>query len=631
MLLVLLALLGAVLLLGPVVVPAIVGVHLAGAATVILMLLGLALLIVSTVIGVISKLYVRTSSSSALVRTGMGGMRVVKDGGTLFIPVIHNATRVTLQTVRLAVERKDTDALITHDKLRADVHAEFFVRVQPDDKSIVNASRSFGDKMDGESIKRVVEDKLVSALRQVAATKTLEDLNSKRDEFMKEVRTVLTGDLEANGLTLETATISRLDQTNPKALRDDNIFDAQGKRAIAEITQQQLTVRNAIEREGERARTEQDVATKQKVLLLEQQRTQAELVQKTALAAIQAEQSRQAQEKTLEATQAVELAKVDQAQALRLAQVRQEQTVRLAEVEQAKALAEAQVRQDQAVKLAQVEQQRMVKLADVQQSQAVEIADRLRATQVAEAEQSKALAEAKRAEAEAKRAEALQNVKTVEVQAEAERAKRQKVIEAEALADQKLIEAQRSADAKAYAVQKDAEAQRASADAAAQAVLKKAEAEARAQTLRAEGSRAEALVPVQVAEQQVAVDQKRVDVLRQEMQARTEHGAAQQNFELAKLQIEAQARVQIETARATVNLLGKVNANVYGTPEDVAKMTGHFMRGMGLSQMIEGGLAGASEAVRAAAGQAVEQVAQVAKDLVSKKDGQPPSLPASSA
>lgn len=625
MFLVLLALLGVVLLLGPIIVPAVLGVHIASVAVVILMLLGIVLLTTSMFMGVISKLYVRTSSSSALVRTGMGGMAVVKDGGSLFIPMVHNATRVTLQTVRLAVERKDADALITHDKLRADIHAEFFVRVQPDDKSIINASRSFGDKMDTDSIKRVVEDKLVSALRQVAATKTLEELNTKRDEFMKEVRSVLTGDLEANGLTLETATISRLDQTNPKALRDDNIFDAQGKRAIAEITQRQLTERNAIERHNEQARAEQDVATRQQILKLEQQRTQAELVQKTEIAAIQAEQTRQAQEKTLEAAQAVELTKVGQAQTLRLAQVGQEQAVRLAEVEQARLLSEAKVRQEQAVKLAQVGQDQAVRLAEVQQVQAVEIADRQRATQVAEAEQSRALAEAKRAEVEAERARALQNVQTVEVQAAAERAKRQKVIEAEALADQKLIEAQRSADAKAYAVQKDAEAQRASADAAASAVLKKAEADAKAQTLRAEGLRAEALVPVQVAQQQMEVERQRVAVLQQEMQARTEHGAAQQEFELAKLRIQGEVQVKIESARATATLLGKVNANVYGTPEDVARMTGHFMRGMGLSQVLEGGLAGTSDSVRDVASRAVEQVAQAAKDLVGKKDA--PALP----
>ena len=87
--------------------------------------------------------------------------------------------------------------------------------------------------------------------------------------------------------------------------------------------------------------------------------------------------------------------------------------------------------------------------------------------------------------------------------------------------------------------------------------------------------------------------------------------------------------MKIEAARATATLLGKVNANVYGTPDDVAKMTGHFMRGMGLGQMIEGGLAGASEAVRDAASHAVEQVAQVAKDLVAKKDA--PSLPSKTA
>src|SRR5262249_60382310 len=143
------------------------------------------------------------------------------------------------------------DALITKYKLRADIKAEFFVRVMPDDDSIKNAARSFGEHMDDERyVGKLVEDKLISALRTVAATKTLEELNTQRDEFVKQVTDIVTPDLAHNALTLELATISRLDQTALKNLRDDNGFDAQGKRTIAAITQEQATARNALERAG---------------------------------------------------------------------------------------------------------------------------------------------------------------------------------------------------------------------------------------------------------------------------------------------------------------------------------------------------------------------------------------------
>ena len=44
-------------------------------------------------------------------------------------------------------------------------------------------------------------------------------------------------ELQQNGLLLETVTISRLDQTDPHGLSDENIFDAQGKKKITEILQ----------------------------------------------------------------------------------------------------------------------------------------------------------------------------------------------------------------------------------------------------------------------------------------------------------------------------------------------------------------------------------------------------------
>ena len=170
----------------------------------------------------------------AFVRTGAGGRKVIMDGGAIIVPFVHELVRVSLETLKLRVTRQNEDALITQDKLRADIHAEFFVRVQPDRESILQASRSLGERMREESaVRALVEDKLVSALRTAAAMKTLEQLNSERDEFLTEVMKLVENDLLSNGLILETVTISRLDQTDEVYLKESNIFDAQGRQRLA--------------------------------------------------------------------------------------------------------------------------------------------------------------------------------------------------------------------------------------------------------------------------------------------------------------------------------------------------------------------------------------------------------------
>ena len=46
------------------------------------------------------------------------------NGGALVLPVFHETMPVNMNTVRLAVERRNGDALITLDRLRIDVKAE---------------------------------------------------------------------------------------------------------------------------------------------------------------------------------------------------------------------------------------------------------------------------------------------------------------------------------------------------------------------------------------------------------------------------------------------------------------------------------------------------------------------------
>ncbi|HTK04174.1 MAG TPA: hypothetical protein VL500_01190, partial [Candidatus Eisenbacteria bacterium] len=62
---------------------------------------GIALAVLSGTLMIITRLYVKTKASEAFVRTGMGGMRVIKDGGSIVIPVIHQIVKISLRTLRL--------------------------------------------------------------------------------------------------------------------------------------------------------------------------------------------------------------------------------------------------------------------------------------------------------------------------------------------------------------------------------------------------------------------------------------------------------------------------------------------------------------------------------------------------
>ena len=75
------------------------------------------------------KLYRRASKEIAFVRTGVGGEKVVMNGGALVLPVFHETMPVNMNTLVLSVVRRDGEALITLDRLRIDVKAEFYDRI----------------------------------------------------------------------------------------------------------------------------------------------------------------------------------------------------------------------------------------------------------------------------------------------------------------------------------------------------------------------------------------------------------------------------------------------------------------------------------------------------------------------
>ena len=74
---------------------------------------------------IIARLYQRSSKEISFVRTGFGGEKVILGGGAIVLPVLHETIPVNMNTLRLEVRRADDQALITRDRMRVDVMAEF--------------------------------------------------------------------------------------------------------------------------------------------------------------------------------------------------------------------------------------------------------------------------------------------------------------------------------------------------------------------------------------------------------------------------------------------------------------------------------------------------------------------------
>ncbi len=395
---------------------------------------------------IVTRLYKRATKEIGFVRTGFGGERVVINGGAMVLPVLHETMPVNMNTVRLAVERKNTDALITFDRLRIDVKAEFYVRVRPDRESIATAAQTLGLRtMHPDQLKELVEGKFVDALRSVAAGMTMNQLHEQRSEFVQKVQQVSSADLAMNGLELESVSLTGLDQTSIEHFNANNAFDAEGLTKLTEQIELRRKARNDIEQD-----TRVQIETKN----LEAQRRSLDISRESEFAKL--EQEREVGIRR--AAQAAELA--------------QQQAAREQEAQQARIAAK------QGVDAAQIDANRRIEEAKIAQVQAVEIARQEQ--QIAVQNKSREESQAK-AEADLARAAAVAAEERVATARESEIADRSKRIE--------LIEASKEAERQAIGLRVSAEVEREAAANRAEAARLGAQGEAEAEKLRAEAAR----------------------------------------------------------------------------------------------------------------------------------------------
>src|SRR3954451_14818581 len=103
--------------------------------------------IVTIAVYLLRWLYRRSTKETAFVRTGFGGEKVVINGGAFVIPVLHEVTPVTMNVMRVEVRRGQSNALITRDRMRVDLIAEFFLRVQPTHSAVALAAQTLGRRV----------------------------------------------------------------------------------------------------------------------------------------------------------------------------------------------------------------------------------------------------------------------------------------------------------------------------------------------------------------------------------------------------------------------------------------------------------------------------------------------------
>lgn len=237
-------------------------------------------------------LYQRATKEVAFVRTGMGGQKVVQNGGAFVIPVLHDVIHVTMGTNRLEISRVETNSIITRDRLRVDVTAEFYVRVGGNRDAIALAAQSLGSKTSQPGAMRdLLEGRFVDALRTIAAEMTMEELHVQRGEYIRRVKELVRPEIEQTGLELESASLTAMDQTNKDFFNPNNAFDAEGlTRLTADIEERRLT-RNAIEQDSEISIQKKRLESETRRLELTREEEYARLSQQQEVAVRRAEQA----------------------------------------------------------------------------------------------------------------------------------------------------------------------------------------------------------------------------------------------------------------------------------------------------------------------------------------------------
>ncbi len=427
-----------------------------------LLIAGVFVVAIILIISIMAKMYRKASKEMSFVRTGAGGEKVVANGGAFVLNVFHDVIDINMRTLRLVVPRKEKQALITKDKIRVDVEAEFYLRVKQDALAISIAAQTLGARtQDPESLKQLIEGKFVDALRSVSAEMEMNELHEQRADFVQRVQNTLAGDLEKNGLELESVSLTGLDQTNVEHFDPNNAFDAQGLTKITKTIEDNKKMQNDLKQKTTVEIANMDLETEKKLLNIKRDEEMAKLhqieeienqqaMQEAQISLTQSEQKRVAEEARILSEKQVEEANIEKNLVIQEAQLSKEITI--SEKTKEKEIAEGQVKE------IKIETARKISEAEIEKEKSIKEAQIASDIILAEKSQEHSRAETEKNEEYAKAVIAEEKVITAREVEQAERLKNIALIKASESAEQDALEVTISAQAKADSARLEAEA-----------------------------------------------------------------------------------------------------------------------------------------------------------------------------
>lgn len=407
------------------------------------------------VIGLIfAKLYKRATKEMAFVRTGFGGEKIIKDGGAIVLPVLHETIAVNMNTLRIEVEKTQKDALITKDRMRVDVKADFYLRVAPNADGISMAAQTLGTRTTRvEELKKLMESKFVDVLRAVAAEMTMTEMHEQRADFVQRVQNNVANDLEKNGLELESVSLTGFDQTDLQFFNENNAFDAEGRARLAKIIEEKRKETNDIQQENRIKIEQRNLEAEKESLEIEKAEEEARLIQQQSLEFKRADQKAE-----------IIKQKENKAREEREAEIAKERAIETAEIEKTKD-----------IETREIEKHKSIEQSRIQQQRDIEVAEQEKRIAVAAKSEEESAARARAAEAEKLKVEKEEAVITARQVAEANRRK-----------EIEVIDARKEAERDAVGVTVQAEAEKRAAEDRSSAILIEARASADAKKLQAE-------------------------------------------------------------------------------------------------------------------------------------------------
>ncbi|GAB4411204.1 MAG: flotillin family protein [Microscillaceae bacterium] len=411
-----------------------------------------------------SRWYKKATQGQALIRTGVGGLKV-SFNGMLVIPVLHRLEVMDISLKSFTLERMEKEGLICKDNMRADIKVTFFIKVNQKEEAVKTVAQSIGTARasDRELLIQLFDAKFSEALKTVGKRFDFEELYSERNKFKSAMLEEIGEEL--NGYFLEGAAIDYLEQTKIQHLNPENILDSQGIRKITELTAEQHKKTNQLQRDEEKEITRQNVEAKETVLDLERQLADKEANQRKDVASIKAR------------TQS-EIEKIEQEERLKA------ENARIITEEE---LGKAEERKEKEIIILRKEKEAIEarKTEEVEKERQIAATDREKAVELAQIEKTKNVEQDRRdiqktikerIELERETVIEQEKIKDTQAFANAERLKKVAILAAEQKAEEDLVKEIKAAEAHKKSAELRAEQTKLEAIVEREVVDKKAEA-----------------------------------------------------------------------------------------------------------------------------------------------------------